>query len=54
MSLANIRSFFEAGVAGVGMGNSLLDKKLIAAGDFSGLRSHFAAIRELIIDFTQR
>lgn len=46
VSLANIRSFFEAGVAGVGMGSSLLNKKLLEAGDFVGLRAHFLAIRE--------
>ncbi len=44
VSLANIRSFFDAGVAGVGMGSSLLDKELIAAGDFVGLQAHFRAV----------
>ncbi|WP_020568211.1 bifunctional 4-hydroxy-2-oxoglutarate aldolase/2-dehydro-3-deoxy-phosphogluconate aldolase [Neolewinella persica] len=49
VSLSNIRSFFEAGVAGVGMGSSLLDNRLIAEGDFEGLGRHFQAIREQII-----
>jgi 2-dehydro-3-deoxyphosphogluconate aldolase/(4S)-4-hydroxy-2-oxoglutarate aldolase len=51
VSLENIRSFFEAGVTGVGMGSSLLDKKLIAAEDFAGLQSHFMEVREQIQDY---
>lgn len=53
VSLENIGSFFAAGVTGVGMGSSLLDKKLIAAGDFAGLRSHFLAIREQIKEYAK-
>lgn len=49
VSLENITSFFEVGVAGVGMGSSLLDKKLIAAGDFDGLRKHFELILEAVL-----
>jgi len=50
VSLGNIRTFFEAGVAGVGMGSSLLDKKLIADGNFAGLEEHFSAIKTEIED----
>ncbi|TXF87974.1 bifunctional 4-hydroxy-2-oxoglutarate aldolase/2-dehydro-3-deoxy-phosphogluconate aldolase [Neolewinella aurantiaca] len=46
VSLENIGSFFAAGVAGVGMGSSLLDKKLIAAEDYAGLRAHFLAMKK--------
>lgn len=52
VSLSNIRTFFEAGVTGVGMGSSLLDKQLIASGDFAGLEDHFLAIRAQIEEFT--
>jgi len=48
VSQANIRSFFAAGVAGVGMGSALLNKQLIAEGDFVGLAAHFRAIKEEI------
>jgi 2-dehydro-3-deoxyphosphogluconate aldolase/(4S)-4-hydroxy-2-oxoglutarate aldolase len=51
VGLENIASFFAAGVSGVGMGSSLLDKKLIAAEDYDGLRSHFLAIRQQIEDY---
>lgn len=44
VSLENIRGFFAAGVAGVGMGSSLLDKGLIAKNDFRGLEAHFRKI----------
>ncbi len=45
VTLDNLQSFFAAGAVGVGMGSSLLDKELIATGDFSGLQTHFAAIK---------
>jgi 2-dehydro-3-deoxyphosphogluconate aldolase/(4S)-4-hydroxy-2-oxoglutarate aldolase len=48
VSIENIGSFFAAGVSGVGMGSSLLDKKLIAAEDYDGLQLHFQAIRRQI------
>ncbi len=48
VSLQNIASFFEVGVAGVGMGSSLLNKALIAAGDYNGLRKHFEHILRAI------
>jgi 2-dehydro-3-deoxyphosphogluconate aldolase/(4S)-4-hydroxy-2-oxoglutarate aldolase len=52
VSLSNIRAFFEAGVVGVGMGSSLLDKSLIAAGDFARLEQHLLTMRAQIEDFT--
>jgi len=45
VSLNNIKSFFEAGAVGVGMGSSLFDKKLIEEGDFEGLADHFSKVR---------
>lgn len=51
VSKANIGSFFEAGVVGVGMGSSLLDKKLIAAKDYEGLRTHLHLVREQLKRF---
>ena len=45
VSLENIKSFFEAGVTGVGMGSSLFDKKLIQEGNFEELTEHFAKIK---------
>ena len=50
VSLQNIRSFFEAGVFGVGMGSAMLDKKLIDAGDFEGLKRHLLDIKAEIQD----
>lgn len=51
VSKDNIKSFFEAGAVGVGMGSSLLNKELIEKKDFDGLKSHFIKIREEIEDF---
>ena len=45
VSLENIKSFFEAGVVGVGMGSSLFNKKLIQDRDFDGLTEHFIKIK---------
>ena len=45
VSLENIKSFFEAGVVGVGMGSSLFDKRLIEERDFKGLAEHFIKIK---------
>lgn len=53
VSPENIKSFFEAGAIGVGMGSSLLDKKLIQQEDFEGLKNHFIKIKTEIQDFTQ-
>lgn len=51
VSKDNIKSFFEAGAVGVGMGSSLIDKKLVSEGDFDGLRKHFESIKAEIVDF---
>ena len=45
VSLENIKSFFEAGVVGVGMGSSLFDKRLVQERDFKGLAEHFIKIK---------
>ncbi|MEQ9581721.1 MAG: bifunctional 4-hydroxy-2-oxoglutarate aldolase/2-dehydro-3-deoxy-phosphogluconate aldolase [Arenibacter sp.] len=45
VSIDNIKSFFEAGVVGVGMGSSLFNKKLIQEMDIEGLAEHFAKIK---------
>lgn len=45
ISKENIKSFFDAGVVGVGMGSSLFDKKLIREHDLKGLANHFARIK---------
>jgi len=47
----NIKSFFEVGSIGVGMGSSLLNKTYINTGDFNKLITHFNEIKEEINDF---
>ena len=49
VSLENIKSFFEAGAVGVGMGSSLFNKKLIQEGDFEGLSKHFEKIKAALL-----
>lgn len=44
VALDNIRSFFEAGAIGVGMGSTLLDQQLIDQEDYAGLQTHFRQI----------
>lgn len=51
VSKDNIKSFFKAGVVGVGMGSSLLDKELIKRSDYEGLKNHFICIKNEIQDF---
>lgn len=51
VSKDNIKSFFQAGACGVGMGSSLIDKKLVEAGDFEGLKKHFESIKAEIQEF---
>jgi len=51
VSLENIRSFFEAGAVGVGMGSSLFNKKLIKEGNFEGLSDHFAKVKAEVKGF---
>ncbi|WP_425639805.1 bifunctional 4-hydroxy-2-oxoglutarate aldolase/2-dehydro-3-deoxy-phosphogluconate aldolase [Algoriphagus yeomjeoni] len=53
VSKSNIKSFFEAGAFGVGMGSSLIDKKLISSGDFEGLKKHFESIKAEIQNFVK-
>lgn len=48
VALENIKSFFDVGVYGVGMGSSLLPKKLIADKNEEGLMNHFNAISNLV------
>ncbi|MEO9476578.1 MAG: bifunctional 4-hydroxy-2-oxoglutarate aldolase/2-dehydro-3-deoxy-phosphogluconate aldolase [Cyclobacteriaceae bacterium] len=45
----NIKAFFDAGAFGVGMGSSLIDKKMLAQRDADGLVSHLTSIKEAII-----
>ena len=51
VSEENIKSFFDAGAVGVGMGSSLLDKKLIQEENFMGLQDHFTKIKNEIKEF---
>ncbi|MEP2689016.1 bifunctional 4-hydroxy-2-oxoglutarate aldolase/2-dehydro-3-deoxy-phosphogluconate aldolase [Maribacter dokdonensis] len=51
VSRQNIKSFFEAGVTGVGMGSSLFDKQMIKDNDFDSLQHHFTAIKKDIEPF---
>ncbi|MCD8224015.1 MAG: bifunctional 4-hydroxy-2-oxoglutarate aldolase/2-dehydro-3-deoxy-phosphogluconate aldolase [Clostridiales bacterium] len=46
VNLDNIRSFFEAGVCSVGIGGNIVNKKMIAAGDYEGIRKLAAAYVE--------
>jgi len=50
VSKETIKSFFEAGAFGVGMGSSLLDNDLIKHSDYEVLKSHLLAIREEVKD----
>mgnify|MGYP003667241174 CR=1 FL=1 len=51
VSKTNIKSFFQAGAYGVGMGSSLIDSKLVEAGDFEGLKNHFESLKSEIKEF---
>jgi len=51
VSLENIKSFFEAGAVGVGMGSSLFHKKLIQERNFEGLAAYFAKIKAEVKGF---
>ncbi len=51
VSLDNINSFFNAGVVGVGMGSSLIDKSMLSSNDFNGLKNHFDDVRNEISTF---
>lgn len=54
VSSENIKSFFQAGAVGVGMGSSLLDKKLIENEDYIGLKNHFLKISNEINEFINK
>lgn len=51
VSKENIKSFFDAGVTGVGMGSSLLNKQLIKDEDFQGLTTYFKSIKSEIQEY---
>ncbi len=51
VTIDNIKSFFEAGAVGVGMGSSLLNKNYINNADFKGLKNHFDKIKIEINNF---
>ncbi|MDW7692171.1 bifunctional 4-hydroxy-2-oxoglutarate aldolase/2-dehydro-3-deoxy-phosphogluconate aldolase [Flammeovirgaceae bacterium SG7u.111] len=51
VNLENIKSFFEAGAVGAGMGSTLLHKELIKDGDFDGLTKFFLSFKEELRDF---
>lgn len=51
VTLSNIKSFFEVGAVGVGMGSSLLDKDMIQKRDYKSLENHFIAIKNEISEF---
>lgn len=44
----NIKGWFEAGVACVGMGSKLVVKELVAAGDFDGITDNVKQVRQWI------
>ncbi|PPK85028.1 2-dehydro-3-deoxyphosphogluconate aldolase/(4S)-4-hydroxy-2-oxoglutarate aldolase [Neolewinella xylanilytica] len=46
----NIRSYFEAGVLGVGMASGLLDRALLAEKDYDGLSAHFRKVKNAFTD----
>ncbi|MEP2240248.1 MAG: bifunctional 4-hydroxy-2-oxoglutarate aldolase/2-dehydro-3-deoxy-phosphogluconate aldolase [Maribacter sp.] len=53
VSKENIKSLFEAGVVGAGMGSSLFNKEMIKRNDFEALQNHFTAIRNEITLFVK-
>ncbi len=52
ISKENMKSFFDAGAIGVGMGSSLLNKKLIKEKDFDGLQEHLILIKEKALNIS--
>jgi 2-dehydro-3-deoxyphosphogluconate aldolase/(4S)-4-hydroxy-2-oxoglutarate aldolase len=52
ITTSNIKSFFEAGAFGLGMGGSLFDKEIIKNQDFEALEKHFIKITEIVKPFT--
>jgi 2-dehydro-3-deoxyphosphogluconate aldolase/(4S)-4-hydroxy-2-oxoglutarate aldolase len=53
VSRENIRSFFEAGAIGVGMGSSLFNKEFILNRNYEALGDHLRSIKNEIRDFIQ-
>jgi 2-dehydro-3-deoxyphosphogluconate aldolase/(4S)-4-hydroxy-2-oxoglutarate aldolase len=53
VSRENIRSFFEAGAIGVGMGSSLFNKEFILNRNYEALGDHLRSIKKEIRDFIQ-
>ncbi len=51
VSKENIKSFFQAGAFGAGLGGSLFDKKLIKDGDYEGLKHHFKSFKSELEGF---
>ena len=49
VNFENIKTFFDAGVYGVGMGSALFNKDLIETNDFEGLRDYFVQIRKSLL-----
>jgi len=44
----NIKSWFEAGVAGIGMGSKLISKDLLMQKDYDGLKAKTKAVISVI------
>ncbi len=51
VSKDNIKSFFQAGAFGAGLGGSLFNKELIAKGDYEGLKNHFKSYKKELEGF---
>ena len=51
VTLSNIKSFFEAGAVGAGMGSSLFPKKMIQENDYKTLAEHLKKLKAEITDF---
>ena len=48
VSLANVQEYLAAGVAGIGMGNGIVDKKLIRAGKFDEITALAKAYTDIL------
>lgn len=48
VSMENIKSFFKAGVYGVGLGSSLFPRELIVNSDYEGLQKHFECFKQIL------
>ncbi|MGB5554600.1 MAG: bifunctional 4-hydroxy-2-oxoglutarate aldolase/2-dehydro-3-deoxy-phosphogluconate aldolase [Flavobacteriaceae bacterium] len=54
VSAENIAAYFEAGAFGVGMGSSLIDKKLLQQEDYVALKNHFIRVKHEIKGFIKQ